>query len=63
MKGTQFERIIQYIKQHPNTTINEISEALKISRMTVSKYCCVLENMGNIECKKLGMGKMWKWKK
>jgi len=60
---TQFERIIVHIKQNPNNTTTEISKALKISRMTVSKYCCVMENMGSIECKKVGMAKLWKWKK
>jgi len=54
-------RILRYISENSiyDCSSSKISEKLKINRVTISKYLKILEALGEISSRNVGMAKLW----
>lgn len=54
-------KILHYISENSiyDCSSSKISEKLKINRVTISKYLKILEAMGEISSRNVGMAKLW----
>ena len=56
--------VIKELKEHPEGfTISELASKLKISRNTIAITFAYLEGAGKVSIRKVGMAKIYSWKK
>ena len=54
----KYEKVLMEIKRQKYPTIQSLSKALGISRLTVARYLAYLEGMGKIRVIKVGRAKI-----
>ena len=58
------EYILKTLREHlGGLTITQIAKLTKLNYMTASKYLAILEAVGKVECRKIGMAKLFGVKK
>ena len=58
------ETVIKELKEHEEGfTVSELASKLSVSRQTVSNVFAFLEGAGKVSIRKVGMAKIYYWKK